>query len=346
MKGNHELARALTGIDEGLLLEAENAGGSRKTLPIRRVAAAVAIAASLAASVYAAAAGISWTVGKETNSGEGLALGYYKDYDGELEFEKLEYQMPLEVVKLPERNMAEIKALLQRHWNLTQQEYYVNSHDPTPEAEFVFDAWDVDFFMENFVKSYGNGQEVSKCYETIEDVEELLGIELAVPEEIRDAIQKEAEDRWYMGLQVRIFTGKTCTQADAQKGILEPTKVVVSYQLDHYVTNGPITGSITIPLSQEAAQAGLQGLYYSYEKEGAIRQEEKTVCGRDVTIFGNAPQEGYDGWSEAVYTQDGIGYCVMARWDGSLPTYIYSEDGTVIFQSAKDMVLSLLEPQG
>ena len=343
MKENHELARALTGIDGGLLLEAENAGRNRKTLTLRRLAAAVAIAASLAATVYAAAAGISWTVEKEKNSGEGLALSYYKDYDGELEFEKLEYQVPLEVVELPERNMAELKALLNRHWNLTQLEDYVNSHDPAPDREFVYDSWDADFFMENFMATYGAGRNQVTSFETLAEVENLLGIVLDVPLELRNAIRQEPEEGYSQPVTVRIYTGVTERQAAQTKGKLEPTRIVISFQVGQYAANGDITGSITIPLTEEAAREGLQGLHYSYEKEGAIWQEEQTVGGWDVTVFGNAPETGYDGWCKVIYTDGGIGYCISARRDADIP--FYTPDWPS-YGSAKEIVLSLLEPQG
>ena len=121
---NNELARALTELPDELLLEAEQTAKPRKTIKFRRFIAAAAVIAILAVTVGAVSMGITWNVEKETHSSTGLALDYYKDYDGTLDFDKLEYSVPLGVVELPNWNIMQIRDRLRFHWDLTQLEEY------------------------------------------------------------------------------------------------------------------------------------------------------------------------------------------------------------------------------
>ena len=111
-----------------------------------------------------------------------------------------------------------------------------------------------------------------------------------------------------------------------------------SFGLEEVATNGNATGTIVIALTEETARDGMLIEAYSYEKEGSIWQEEQAVGTRDVTLFGNDPEEGYDGWAEAIYIQDGIGYCISARRDGDIP---HHSPNWPYYDSAKEIVLSL-----
>lgn len=339
---HHDIAFALTDLSDDLLLEAQAPASKTAHIKFRRIAAVAAIIALLAVTVGAAAAGIVWNVAPESMTGEGLALNYYKDYDGSLAFDKLEYTVPLEQVELAPENLQKLRNILYRYWQLTQLEDYAKTHDAAPEAEFVFDAWELGSYMQHFVSAFGLSQTLGPSFNTLEDVEEQLGVELAVPEELQTAIREEAEDYGYFGLQMRIYTGLTVSQVNERKGKVEPTRVVISWQLSDWCRNGTITGSVSIALTEENAQAGVQGLCYSYEKEGKIWQEEQTVGGRNVAIFGNDPQAGYEGWCEAVYTDGGIAYSIDARRDADVPNYTPPWPS---YDTAKEMVLALLDNQ-
>jgi hypothetical protein len=266
-----------------------------------------------------------------------LAWDYYKDNGSTMKFEKLEYSIPLSTVELPEEGMNRLRYNLYRQWNLTQLEDYAKAVEVTEDTEFLFDASIADFYVENVANIYGTGQRVEHSFETLEDAEELLGIKLMVPDVLREAIRSEAEE-YGSGLGLRIYTGKTYAEVRELKGNAEPIEVVINWQLSGYCTNGTVNGTITIPLNDERAQSGIQGLHYSYEKEGAIWQEEQNIGKRTVTLFGNAPEEGYDGWAKAIYIQDGIGYRVSARRDADIPYY---SPNWPYFDSAKEIVLSL-----
>ncbi len=336
---NNELARALTELPDELLLEAEQTAKPRKTIKFRRFIAAAAVIALLAVTVGAVSMGITWNVEKETHSSTGLALDYYKDYDGTLDFDKLEYSVPLGVVELPDWNITQIRDRLRFHWDLTQLEEYAQTYAAPPESGFFYDSNDVDEFMEDFISRYSISKQRISSFETLEDVERLLGIDLDVPDALREAIREESEKGYERVLNVRINTADTVAQVTEALGTAEPTEIVINYQLPHYCMNGQASGVIVIPLTAEEAQNGMGSLSYSYvEKEGAIWQEEQTIGGRDVTFFGNAPEEGYDGWCEAVFIRDGIGYIVATRWKHDVPYY---SDNWLYCDNAKEIVLSL-----
>ena len=342
MLERNELARAMTDLPDDLLLEAEQVLRPGKTIRFRRLIAAAAVIALLAVTVCAAAVGITWTVEQEPGEAVvekygNIALDYYKDYDGTQSFEKLEYAVPLGVVELPEQNMTQLREVLRRYWEMTRQGDY--DLEMAPEQEFVYDSSEVDSYLENLIGRYSTTPHSWSSFGTVEDVERLLGIPLDVSPKFRDAVRAASEDGFGHVVTIRIFTGTTVAQADERKGNVEPTKILVSLYPGGYATNGSANGTIVIPLTQETAQAGIQGLHYSYEKEGAIWQEEQTVGGRDVMFFGNDPEMGYDGWSEAVYVHDGIGYTVSARRDTDIPYY---SPNWPYYDSAKEMVLSLL----
>ena len=334
MMERNELARALTELSDELLLEAERRAYTRKPVKFRRLAAAAAVIAMLAVTVCAVSMGITWTLDRE--SGEevvrkfgGIALEYYKDYDGTQSFEKLEFTVPLEKVALKEDHLQDLRIFLNRWWNLNR-----HTDDP-PEREVVGE-------FDDGIGKYLTADQKVVTFGSLEDMEELLGVTLAVPDTVRAAIRSETEQGIDHVLSLRIHAGTTAAHAAQTADALEPVKVVIYYRLNQYCTNGTITGSITIPLTAETASAGLHEVSYSYEKEGAIWQEERTISGRAMAVFGNDPEMGYDGWCDAVYTSGGIGYVISARRDADIP---HHTPGWPSYGSAKDMVLSLLETE-
>lgn len=347
MMERNKLIRAMTELPDDLLLEAEQVSCRRKPVIFRRVAAVAAVAAMLAVTVYAAVAGITWNVDKEpveavVEKYGDIAWDYYKDYDGTQEFEKLEYTVPLEKVQLKESCYREMEELLRRYWNMAQRADYGQSFDLAPEQEIVFDSDDVEIFFGSLISQYLTMDREVVIFRTLEDVEEVLGVKLAVTDQLRSAIRSASERGWDHVLSLRIYTGVTVGQMLESECTLTPERVVINYQLGGYCTNGRVSGTISIPLTEESARQGLQGLHYSYEKEGPIWQEQQTVGGQGLMLFGNDPEAGYDGWAIGVYTDNGIGYTIHARRDADIPYYT---PGWRSYESAKAMVLSLLEAQ-
>lgn len=336
---NNELARALTDLPDELLLEAERTARPGKTIPFRRLIAAAAVIALLAVTVYAASVGITWNVVPEQEKIEGHANSYYKDDDGILDFEKLEYEIPMGVVTLPEQNLRDLENVLYRHWTLMQQEEYRSCHDWTPDTPFVYDSDGVDAYMESYLNRFGTNLKYQPAFNSLEDMEELLGIKLAVSHEIREAIRAEFEQGYPQALNLWIESGKTMGEVAEAKGITGVAKVVINYELDHFCGNGWVVGTIHIPLTEEAALAGVRGIYYSYEKEGAIWQEEQTIDDRVVKLFGNEPEQGYAGWCKAMYTEGGAAYIISSRVESKAPGRGYAAP---CYDTGRDAVLAVL----
>ena len=339
MKERNELARALTDLPDDLLLEGERLTLHKRTVKFHRLIAAAAVIALLAVTAYAASVGITWNVVPEQEKIEGHANSYYKDDDGVLDFEKLEYEIPMGVVTLPEQKLLDLESVLYRHWNLMQQKEYRSYHDWTPETPFVYESYGVDTYMESYLNRFGTNLRHQQAFESMEDVEALLGIKLAVSQEIREAIRAEFEQGNLHALNVWIESGKTMGEAAEAKGITKVTNVVINFELDHFCGNGWVVGSIHIPLTEEAALAGVRGIYYSYEKEGAIWQEEQTIDGRVIELFGNDPEQGYAGWCKAMYTESGAAYIITSRIESVDLGRSYAAP---CYDTGRDVVLAVL----
>lgn len=319
----YDIHRALTEVSDELLLEAENAGARKRTIKFHRLIAVAAIIAMLAVTAGAVSAGITWEKNKVSRQDVVERFGgiWEEYYDGpdSMGFEKLELTLPLEVTELPDENMEIIRRL-------------------TRQAGRAAPGKEVDFYVRHRNGDYSIPEMPFDSFASLEDVENLLGITLDLPQAVREKLEIVTDDYSSSWVWVRVYARPTGTE-----GALEPAKLELSFRLDGVATNGQATGTITLALTGEAAREGMLVESYSYESEGAIWQEEQTLDGRELIFFGNAPEAGYDGWAEAVYVEDGIGYCVSARRDADIPHY---SPPWPSYDSAKDMVLSLLTGAG
>ena len=322
MLEHNELARALTELPDELLLEEAQLTHRKKPLKFRRFIAAAAVIAMLAVTVGAVSAGITWSQSRKTAEEVIQRFGaiyedYYQTPDGILDFEKLEFNLPLEVAELPEENMARLEGLVRTRWNLSQQ---------TEEVQ------ELDFYLQNYKGHYISAEVPYNSFGTLTDVEDMLGITLDVPDTLRQAIQADPEGHDNM-VWVRLYAGATESQSTP-----EPTKIEICFQLTGYASNGQATGTITIALSEEAAREGMLVESYSYEKEGPFWQEEQTIGGYAVNLYGNDPEEGFDGSAGAIYVSGGVGYSISARRDADIPYY---SPNWPYYDSARELLLSL-----
>ena len=324
MLEHNELARALTELPDELLLEEAQLTHRKKPLKFRRLIAVAAVIAMLAVTVGAVSAGITWSQSRKTAEEVIQRFGaiyedYYQTPDGILDFEKLEFNLPLEVAELPGENMARLEGLVRTRWNLSQQ---------TEEVQ------ELDFYLQNYKGHYIPAEAPHNSFGTLTDVENMLGITLDVPDTLRKAIQADPEGHDNM-VWVRLYAGAR----DAQS-VPEPAKIEIRFQLTGYAGNGQATGTITLALTEEAAREGMLVESYSYEKEGPFWQEEQTVGGYAVNLYGNDPEEGFDGAAGAVYTSGGIGYHICGSWYRNISSYLWD---LPFYDCAKDIVLSLFE---
>lgn len=335
---DYEIARALTDVSDDLLMEAEQAGRTRRPVGFRRIAAVAAIIAMLAVTAGAAAMGITWNIKKVEHEGSGYAQDYYQDYDGVLDGEELDYQLPLTRVELSGEAMQRIRDILWRYWNLTRTEEYVQIYDLAAQSAFVYDSSDVDSYMETYLSRYNPTQSVEPSYTTLEQVEELLGITLDISPELREAARTTK-----YGISLRIGTGCTVEETEKQieeKNFPEPVWISIHFELKGYAGNGQVTGTIVLPLAEAEAQKGISGITFSHENEGPIWQVTETHGSREVCFFGNDPKVGFEGFCRAVYATDCGGYILTADIESPDPGRSFSKP---TYDTAKDMLLPLVE---
>lgn len=297
----NKLARAMNDLPDDLLLEAEQTVQPGKVIKFRRIVAAAAAVALLAVTAGAVTAGIDWTLEKVSRQEMIEEFGpIYEEYydDPTLDFEKLETTLPLEVVELPEENMGKIKALTQR---MTQEK----------------GGNEVDFYVQIHGESYSIPENPFVSNWSFADVENMLGITLDIPNALRTMLMETDPPAGFAPMvNVRLYA-----RTSKATGNLEPQKVVIYFGLSCFNGLGQAQGTITVPLTEEAAWEGLLVEFYSYEKEGPIWHEERTLGGYTVQLIGNDPQEGYDENVAAAYTSGGIGYEFHAHWRGDDPEY-------------------------
>lgn len=338
MLERNELAHAMTDLPDDLLLEAEQTVRRKKPVKFRRLVAAAAVITMLAATVYAAALGITWNIQKTAPEVHGYAQGYYKDDDGILEGEELDYQVPLTRVELSRDSMQQLRDMLWRYWQLSQTAEYIEIYGVSPQAPFRYDSSQVDDHMQTLLERYNPTQSVEPSYTNLEQIEELLGLTLDISPELREAARNTQS-----GISLCIYTD--CTYQEAarmieEKVFPEPVSLSIHFTLAGHAGNGQTYCHIVIPLTEEDAQKGMSGGHYSYEKEGAIWQTVETFGGREVCFFGNDPQLGYKGFCKAVYATETGGYILHSDIESpdsgrSFPKPIYD--------TAKEMLLPLIE---
>lgn len=317
MKERNELARAINDLPDDLLLEAEQTVRTGKVIKFRRFVAAAAVIALLSVTAGAASAGITWDKNKVSrqyliDKFGGIYEEYYNGPES-MGFEKLEITLPLEVTELPEENMEILRELTWRAGLASQGEA-------------------VDFYVRHRNGHYSIPDMPFDSFESLKDVEKLLGIKLDLPDAVRENLELGTENNWSY-VWVRVYARPTGTEKT-----LEPAKLEIEFDLGRYAENGDADGIITLALTQEAAQEGMLVEGYSYEKEGEWWQEEATVGGYALELYGNDPQEGFDGVARAVYTSGGIGYEISARRYADIP---FVSPNWPYYDTAKEMLLSV-----
>lgn len=323
----YDIAQALTDVSDEFLLEAETAGTRKKPMKFRRIAAVAAIVSMLA--MTAGAVGITWRTERVEIGRERLWMDYYRDEGELLEFDKLIYQVPLERTELDEGAQARLTELLAREWD-TWVERGLSAAGR--DTVLVYDSWGME--------SPGPEPGEEPVFPGIEEVEELLGISLRVSPELRRYIRMGSAGSGAEGIRLLVESDLTMLQA-AEGGAIQPARVEVSFKLpSYYCGNGDVTGTIVLALTEETAKEGLEIVWYSYEKEGDIWQEDAAFGTQDVMFFGNDPEEGYEGFCQAVYTDGGIAYTLNAEKSRLDPEKLFPKP---TYETAKEMLLPLLE---
>lgn len=290
-----DILNAINDIDDDLLSlderKTKKLSGSWKVL--------IAAALIMVFSVTAYAVGnITTSYNTKVIDGEGLYTLYYGDVE-EAEFYEMTVEYKLEPQKVSEEFYSDCVAALHYNYKTIQQTYrdYNNEEYVLPEGEELWASLNFYFDVNDERNNY-----------TVDELEEYMGLDFCLGDEIREGINYLAERRkakktslWPCSITL---TGKKVSEAE---GGFVPTGATISFIVDYDNKGNFVYAYTYISLSEEKTTA--TSVWNSYEKEGKWKEKiMKTDSGKEIYFIHNNPQKGFRSNARAYWTQDGIGY--------------------------------------
>lgn len=297
-----DLMYAMTELDDELL-ERES-DGKVKRFRFVKVAAIAAALALMTVCVFASAGGVQYWFGSRTMNviEDGLSYAYYGEA-GNIQFDTVTYNRPFAPVALDEAVYEKLEQALVDEWEYCISEAEAGRFDYSDDDDF--------YYYTNTTRFEDEGKSKTPMFDSLDAVEEYLGIELGLSPEIEEAASANQKWNYDNPITVGIWSGGTyadACQEMEETGTIKPAYVIVFFRLQEQDAGEDITCVFGIPLTQEfVADHGLITIP-SYEKEGEIWSETVEVGGRTVILFGNDPQEGFNGFCNAIFGVDGIEY--------------------------------------
>lgn len=306
-----DLLRAMTDLDDELL--DRESGAKFRRFPVMKFVALAAALALMTVCVFAATGGVQYWFGSRTMNvmEDGLDYGYYGD-GGDIQFDTVTYSRPFAPVTLDEAVYEKLEQVLLDEWEYCMSEAEAGRFDYSEGDDFYYYTNSTRFEDERKVKA--------QMFDSVDEVEEYLGIDLDLSPEIKEAAA--ANQQWNNSNPITIGIWSGGTYADARQeleetGTIKPAYVVIFFRLNEQRAGEEISCAFGIPLTQEFIADHGQITIPSFEKEGEVWGETVEVDGRTVTLFGNNPEEGYNGFCYAVFGVDGIEYTFKVEdWDG------------------------------
>ena len=321
-----EFLEVINNIDESFIAEAAPKK-QRHPGAWRRVIAVAAVITMLATLLTVSAAGESMNFriifGKDNRpvTKDESGVNNFGNEEDSLNFITIDIDYQLQPVTLKESTYRLLTAVATSRWKKHLEDEKYDRLQPNGEPKMSFCT---DFFPE---------------LSSLEEVEEYLGIHLAVTSEIRNAAAE------YMPKQVSEMVFRLCigSASRAEKmfnetGEVTPVGIEIRFymseapmrnELGHYLTD-QLCGDIFIPLDEEYADYRTPYSMVYYEGLGEMVVEEHTFGEQKLTLIYNKPKSGWYGQAEAVYSKDGIGYSISA----------YDAEGA---EDHADKLLSFLE---
>lgn len=292
-----DLMKALNEIDDDLLVFEEK---RRKPLKgsWKMLIAAVLI---MVFSVTAYAIGnITTSYKTNTIDTSGLYTLYYGNIE-EAEFYEMNVEYQLEPQKVSEEFYSDLVYALNYDYEIIKQTYIEHRGEEfaISEGEKLWTS------LEFACDTYDERNSYS-----VEELEDYLGIEFCISEEIRNGINAIAnlrkEGKTSMSPHSITCTGKKVSEAE---GGFVPLSTTISFVVDYDNKGNFIYGSVFISLSEE--KNTITTIWNSYEKEGKWKEKIiKTDSGKEIYFIHNNPEEGFRSSARAYWTEDGIGYSV------------------------------------
>lgn len=259
----------------------------------------IAAALIMAFSVTAYAVGnITTSYKTKVIDAEGLWKLYYGDIE-EAEFHEMTVEYQLEPQKVSEEFYSDCVAALNYDHKIIQQTYaeYENEEFILPEGEELWASLNFYFDETDPKNNY-----------SVDELEEYMGIEFRLGDEIREGINYLAERRkakktslWPVNISC---TGKKVSEAE---GGFVPLCATISFIVDYDNKGNFVYAYTYICLSEEKTTA--TSVWNSYEKEGKWKEKiMKTDSGKEIYFIHNNPQKGFRSSAKAYWTEGGIGY--------------------------------------
>ena len=290
-----DLMNAINDIDDDLLAFEEK---GRKPLKgsWKALIAAVLV---MAFSVTAYAVGnITTSYNTKVIDAEGLWKLYYGDID-EAEFYEMTVEYQLESQKVSKEFYSDCVAALNYEYESVQNFYndYENKEFILQEGEELWAS--LDFYF---------GETDEKNNYSVDELEEYMGIEFCLGDEIKDGINYLVERRKAKKTSLLPYsitlTGKKMSEAE---GGFIPLCAKINFIADYDNKGNFVYAYIYICLSEEKTTA--TSVWNSYEKEGKWTEKIiKTDSGKEIYFIHNNPEEGFRSTAKAFWTEDGIGY--------------------------------------
>lgn len=285
-----DLLTALDGVRDEFLLEAEAAPAAKvrpRRFSLRWVAIAAAIVAILTITAVAVGQRVSVTPITQSIQERSLVNEYYRSETDEVNFSQIDIDFDLAPITIREEAYEEI-------------------------CDWLTDGWET-------------GGRRSRVYNSIEEVEAYLGIQLRLSPKMRqDAAQ-------YMGAQqpsVLFFyqgSDEKCQAEYAETGRITPTGILITfYMSDDYseydtietmdLVGDQALGFIFIALSEDYPKIFDPYPMVSYEREGPVTVADYPLGSLSATLIHNDPEPTYNGSAHITYSADGMGY-LISTWD-------------------------------
>lgn len=290
-----DLMNALNEIDDDLLVLEEK----RKKHLKGSWKAIIAAALIMAFSVTAYAVGnITTSYRTKVVDIDGLSKYYYGDVE-EAEFHEMTVEYQLEPQKISREFYSDCVAALNFEYESIQN--YSKEHE---NMEFILPEGEKLWAHLNF---YFDETDRKNNY-SVDELEEYMGIEFCLGDEIREGINYLAEKRkakktslWPCNVTV---TGKKVSEAE---GGFVPLCATISFIVDYDGKGNFVYAYTYISFSEEKATA--TSVWNSYEKEGKWKEKIiKTDSGKEIYFIHNSPEEGFRSSAKAFWTENGIGY--------------------------------------